>query len=353
MDTSNKSEAFPEAPLPTTPKHEKLPPVLSVIIVLSRQINNLPGSVQSILSQNFTDIELILVNCGDINALLPISDLDDARLLFLHTDQPIGEDQARNLGIQRARGKYIAHLNAGEISSKDHLDILMRLMQIDQNGKTLQVLTAQLSEKNQKQNALLMELARMKGSSAWRLLLLMRQLRVVIAPRGSLRSRLGGFVLRGFRFQPKGNPGEKQAVKEILSQIREKDQAMQVVNLQLNLMEQALENLLNLNDEGEEVADHPKAIQLRDPNAAEITPAAHHRSALPPEREIKPEILRLFEKTWETMKTQGLMVVIRKTIEYRKNQPQAQDAETGMTPRPFFPNARACNIFEIQATWGS
>ena len=321
MENTSSIDNFAGSPKDLNIKPERKSCAVSVIIVFSSWLENSQDSIRSILDQSFQNFEIILINIGEMDIRQHLADLDDRRIIVLQPDLQPGLQEARRLGRQNASGDYIIYLNAGEIYHKDHLLLFFQLSQLANNKKSLQVLTGQLSEKNQKENAFLLELAEIKGSNAWKALLRIRQLRWVIAPPGSMRSQIGGFILRGFRSNPNGVNREKQSVREIISQMREKEQAMQMVNLQINLMQQTLQKLPLAGLEIEKLEGSELSIEDQPAEAFVTSPAADPFSGLTPAHEKKPDLLTLVDKTWETLKNQGLMAVLQKTVERMKTKP--------------------------------
>ncbi len=96
-------------------------PVVSVVMSVYREpIDWIKESVASILQQTFSDFEFIIVNDnpGD-NALcdyLRSLQVKDNRIILLYNELNIGLTKSLNRGIERAQGKYIARMDADDIS---------------------------------------------------------------------------------------------------------------------------------------------------------------------------------------------------------------------------------------------
>lgn len=82
---------------------------ISVIVPVYKAEKYLKRCVDSILSQTFTDFELILVDDGSIDSSPEICDRyakEDRRVKVIHKENG-GISSARNEGIKKAKGKYI------------------------------------------------------------------------------------------------------------------------------------------------------------------------------------------------------------------------------------------------------
>lgn len=88
-------------------------PEVSVIIPTHNRNDRIISTVKSVISQTFTDFEIIIVNDGEDEQSL-LDNLDrfhDRRIRFLKNRRKKGANGARNTGFQNAKGKYIAFLD--------------------------------------------------------------------------------------------------------------------------------------------------------------------------------------------------------------------------------------------------
>lgn len=85
----------------------------------------LKNCVNSVLSQNFTDYELILVDDGSVDGTDVLCDelAQNSHVITLHQDNG-GASRARNTGIAHANGDYIVFLDADDEFSTGYLDSL-------------------------------------------------------------------------------------------------------------------------------------------------------------------------------------------------------------------------------------
>lgn len=96
-------------------------PAVSVIMSVYNGSRFLKDSIESILSQTFTDFEFIIWNDGSTdNSEEIIKSYEDPRIrYFCHENAGLG--MALNLACLEARGKYIARMDDDDISIPDRL----------------------------------------------------------------------------------------------------------------------------------------------------------------------------------------------------------------------------------------
>ena len=101
-------------------------PDISVIVPVYNTELYLHRCIDSILTQTFTDFELILVDDGsedNSGAICKTYVLNDARVKLIRQDNN-GPSSARNTGLKYAIGKYIAFLDSDDIIHRDYLRVL-------------------------------------------------------------------------------------------------------------------------------------------------------------------------------------------------------------------------------------
>ena len=98
-------------------------PYISIIMPIFNSEHTISASVDSVLTQSFTSWELILVDDGSTDASRRISEKlteSDSRIRVF-TQKNSGPSSARNFGIEKSRGKYIAFLDADDIWGPNRL----------------------------------------------------------------------------------------------------------------------------------------------------------------------------------------------------------------------------------------
>ncbi len=100
-----------------------MPPLVSVVLPIHNAEKYLLEAVESILTQTFADFELILVDDGSTDHSPVILDtLKDPRIIRLRNEKNSGVVASLNLGISVASGRYIARMDADDVSLPERLE---------------------------------------------------------------------------------------------------------------------------------------------------------------------------------------------------------------------------------------
>jgi glycosyltransferase involved in cell wall biosynthesis len=97
-------------------------PLISVIIPVYNSEETIHQTIESVLNQTFSDFELIIINDGSTDSTLEIvSNIPDSRL-SIYSYPNSGVSITRNRGIQKAKGEYIAFIDADDLWTPDKLE---------------------------------------------------------------------------------------------------------------------------------------------------------------------------------------------------------------------------------------
>jgi cellulose synthase/poly-beta-1,6-N-acetylglucosamine synthase-like glycosyltransferase len=98
-------------------------PLVSVVMVVCNVEGFLAESIESILGQTFRDFEFLIVDFGSTDASKAIASTYAAKdsRIRLHEIPPCGLSEARNAACFLAQGKYIAVMDADDISLTNRL----------------------------------------------------------------------------------------------------------------------------------------------------------------------------------------------------------------------------------------
>lgn len=105
-------------------------PIVSIITPVYKVVNCLPKCIESVISQTFTEWEMILVDDGSPDRSGEICDeyaLRDSRIKVLHKKNG-GPSSARNLGIEHAQGKYIWFIDSDDWIEQGALSSIFNVM---------------------------------------------------------------------------------------------------------------------------------------------------------------------------------------------------------------------------------
>lgn len=108
------------------------PPLISVIMSVYNGEEYLRESIESILTQSFKNFEFIVINDGSTdNSLQIINSFNDKRIVLIN-QKNTGLAVALNNGIKTAKGKYIARMDADDISVATRLEMQLDFMENNQ-----------------------------------------------------------------------------------------------------------------------------------------------------------------------------------------------------------------------------
>lgn len=108
-------------------------PLVSVVIPYYNNENTIVRAIKSVLSQTYTEIELILINDGSTdnsyNLVNEFIEKNESKISLVNLEQEnLGPSVARNKGILLAKGIYVAFLDADDTWEKEKLEIQVNLL---------------------------------------------------------------------------------------------------------------------------------------------------------------------------------------------------------------------------------
>lgn len=102
-------------------------PLISIIIPVYNKATYLNACIDSVISQTFSDIEIIIINDGSTDKSKEIIEsYHDPRIRLFNIDNG-GVSNARNIGIQHSSGEYILFIDADDTTEKDYCEKLYRI----------------------------------------------------------------------------------------------------------------------------------------------------------------------------------------------------------------------------------
>lgn len=99
--------------------------------IFNEKQNEIEESIQSILNQTYTEIELIIINDNpkNVNIKKILSKFQDKRIKVIENEENIGLSLSLNKGISLAKGEYIARMDADDISKRDRIEKQVEYLQ--------------------------------------------------------------------------------------------------------------------------------------------------------------------------------------------------------------------------------
>lgn len=127
-------------------------PIVSIITPCYNSSLFISNTIESVLSQSYSNWEMLIIDdCSTDNSADIINGFaeKDHRIRYFRTDKPSGSPSLpRNIGIENAKGKYIAFLDSDDIWLPDKLEYQVKYMsdnnyqfvysdyeKIDENGE--------------------------------------------------------------------------------------------------------------------------------------------------------------------------------------------------------------------------
>ncbi len=103
--------------------------LISVVVIFYNQKRYVNRALGSVIQQTYSNMDIIVVDDGsDENIEDAVAQFDDPRIQFFRKENG-GPASARNLGIEEARGQYIAFLDGDDVflpNKIEHMTALLR-----------------------------------------------------------------------------------------------------------------------------------------------------------------------------------------------------------------------------------
>lgn len=129
-------------------------PLISVVIPVFNVEKYLKKNLDSIISQTYKNLQIILVNDGstDNSAAICATYLKKDSRIELIEQENAGLSAARNVGIERVKGEYLAFIDSDDVVDSDYIEYLYNL--IVESGADMSVCGIRESYENGKERIL-------------------------------------------------------------------------------------------------------------------------------------------------------------------------------------------------------
>ncbi len=109
--------------------------MISIIVPVYNAGKYIKETIESVLSQSYADFELLLIDdCSKDDSEEIIKSFKDDRVKYIKQPENKGAWAARNRGLEEAKGRYIAFLDADDLWEKDKLKKEFEFMQQEDAG---------------------------------------------------------------------------------------------------------------------------------------------------------------------------------------------------------------------------
>lgn len=102
-------------------------PFISVIIPVWNTEKYIADAINSVLTQDYPNLEIIVVNDGSTDNTLQVLESFGDKITIINQENQ-GQSVARNVGIQASRGSIIGLLDADDMWVPNHLKLLLPYM---------------------------------------------------------------------------------------------------------------------------------------------------------------------------------------------------------------------------------
>ena len=104
--------------------------LISIVVPVYNSEKFIEETVQCILGQTYQEWELIFVDdCSNDRSVSVIQGYRDPRMRLYQNSKNMGPAYTRNQGIAKARGRYLAYMDADDLCDRDKLEKQIHFMQ--------------------------------------------------------------------------------------------------------------------------------------------------------------------------------------------------------------------------------
>ena len=97
-------------------------PIISVVMPVFNAEGFVARAIESILNQTLKDFEFIIIDDSSTdNSVRVMKSFHDPRIKLICNEKNVGVGASLNIGIKKARGKYIARMDADDVSYRNRL----------------------------------------------------------------------------------------------------------------------------------------------------------------------------------------------------------------------------------------
>ena len=105
-------------------------PNVSIILPIYNSEKYVESTLKSVLAQTYTDWELIIIDdCSTDRSMDIVEQYKNEKFIIIKNSENIGPGISRNMGIEKAKGKYIAFIDSDDIWNERKLEYQLKFME--------------------------------------------------------------------------------------------------------------------------------------------------------------------------------------------------------------------------------
>lgn len=109
-------------------------PLVTVLMSVYNNEGSVSRAISSILNQSFKDFEFLVINDGSTdNTAGIINSFNDSRIRIINNKSNLGLTRSLNKGLKKAKGKYIARIDADDFSFPERLEKQITFLESNQD----------------------------------------------------------------------------------------------------------------------------------------------------------------------------------------------------------------------------
>lgn len=107
-----------------------LKPLVSIVIPMYNAEKYIKEAILSITNQTYKNLEIIIIDdCSKDKSVEIVKSIEDDRIILIKNDENLQQPKTRNKGLMLAKGKYIANMDADDISVQDRIEKQVAFME--------------------------------------------------------------------------------------------------------------------------------------------------------------------------------------------------------------------------------
>ncbi|MHC4159052.1 MAG: glycosyltransferase [Planctomycetota bacterium] len=108
---------------------KKAGPLVTVLLPTFNRPRCLPVALSSIVRQDYSNLEIFVINDGGVDVSNIVNSFDDPRIIFINRKENRGLPFTLNEAIVRAKGKYVCYLGDDDLYYPHHVSTLLNILE--------------------------------------------------------------------------------------------------------------------------------------------------------------------------------------------------------------------------------